>query len=110
MGSGMSGAARPRCPRCGEPVGPGQAACPRCVASPVAPGLPARFASYDPERQRAPLYHYFSGVRFFVGSLAYVLTTRGVKRHIATPIVISIALLALLVVGSFVGASWLVGP
>jgi CysZ protein len=101
----------PRCAACAEPLAGGAGLfCARCSANPAPPGLPARFAAYDPERRGAPLYHFFSGVRFFVAALPYVLRTRGVKRHIAAPIAITVALLALLVVATVVGAGWLLGP
>lgn len=106
----MSPAPRPRCSRCFEPVPPGAAICVRCAANPSPPGLPARFAKYDPERPRSPLYHYFNGIRFFLTSLTYVLTTRGVKRHITVPIVLSVVLLVFLIGGTLALATWLAGP
>ncbi len=49
-------------------------------------------------------------MRFFLAALPYALRTRGVKRHIAVPIVITIVLLVVLVVGVFLLTNWLIGP
>src|SRR4051794_34211254 len=106
----MSPAFRPRCSRCFEPVSPGATTCPRCLANPAPPGLPARFAKYDPERPHAPIYHFTNGNRFFLTSLPYLLTTRGFKRHITIPVVLSAALLVVLIGGTFALVSWLAGP
>jgi CysZ protein len=106
----MAKTLRPRCAACAEPLVGGGSLCARCAANPAPPGLPARFAAYDPHRRHAPLYHFFSGVGFFLGALPYVLRTRGVKRHIGVPIAITVALLGLLVAAAVVGVDWLLGP
>jgi uncharacterized protein involved in cysteine biosynthesis len=100
----------PRCAVCAEPIGPGESSCARCAARGARPGLPAPFAAYDPERPHAPLYHYFSGLRYFLSALPYVARTSGVKRYVAAPIAITIVLIAVMVVGVVAAVMWLLGP
>ena len=73
-------------------------------------GIPPRLAAYDPGRRHAPLYHFAYGMRFFLSSLTYALKTKGIKRHVAVPIVISLALVVALVTAAVVGIRWLLGP
>src|ERR1700754_471196 len=105
----MPNSLRPRCAACAEPLDGAGPLCVRCAANPTPPGLPSRFAAYDPNR-RGAFYHFFSGIGFFLAALPYALRTRGVKRHVAVPIVITIVLLAILVVALVLGVNWMIGP
>jgi CysZ protein len=64
--------------------------------------------AYDPEKRWSPVYHFAHGLRAFLGAIPYILRTSGVKRYIATPIVVTLALLALTVLAVFLGVNWLV--
>jgi CysZ protein len=110
MAPAMSPSTSFRCAACAEPLETAAPLCARCAANPAPAGLPARFAAYDPDRRRAPLYHFFSGMRFFLGALPYALRTGGIKRHVAVPIVLTVVLLVVLLVGGVAAAHWLLGP
>jgi CysZ protein len=73
-------------------------------------GFPPRLAAYDPARRHAPLYHFGYGMRFFLSSLPYAIKTKGIKRHVTVPILISIALVIALVVAAVFAIRWVLGP
>lgn len=100
--------ARPRCERCGELLTSDSKLCARCQAAPASPGLPARFARYDPAR-RNPVYHFFHGIGFFLAAIPYALTTGGIKRYVAAPIALTLVVLVALTGGAIWLVWWLLG-
>lgn len=84
--------------------------CSRCAALEESPRFPAPTASYDPDRRWSPIYHFTYGIRIFLSTIPYVLRTSGIKRNIAVPILITIALVVGLVAAVGVIAIWILGP